>query len=146
MKTFIKQSAVSPYKQRSSPSSASTCAGRLSYVLTCLLRPVDSPPGNGTVRYGTVRGPGCPHVLEPHPSDVWLQERNLDWRQEAAECAVLGLPGSRAGSPHAQSAASSHVHSAQGFTARLGRCHNRHLGLLPRLLLEKQRRSEMPVR
>lgn len=38
---------------------------------------------------------------------------------------------------------SSHVHSAQGLAARLCRCHNGHLGLLPRLLLEEQPRSRM---
>lgn len=40
----------------------------------------------------------------------------------------------------------SHVHGAQGLATGLSRCHNRHLGLLPSLLLQQKQRLAVSAR
>lgn len=76
----------------------------------------------------------CPHLscapLEP-PLGAVLQKRASGRAGTGGlkvQRAVCGLPGMPGPVPP------SHIHSAQGLPSRLGRCHDRHLGLLPCLL------------
>lgn len=95
-----------------------------------------------------LRGPAVPVHQSPTPlapaSDAWPQGRNSDQTPEAAVSGAWSPWQQSWQSPRLTLLPPSHIHSAQGLSARLGRRHNRHLGLLPSLLLEEQR-SGMPV-